>query len=63
MRRTLKANDGRTTFTLIRGRKYTRLYCGFIHYVWTNENIDNILGDYDKQIEHFKENLSIKVAK
>lgn len=61
MRKTLRANDGRTLFTLVRGKKYTRLYCGFINYTWTNETIDDILGDYDKQIEHFKENLSIKI--
>lgn len=44
-------------FTLKRGRKYATLYYGLMKWTWTNNTIDGILGNYDKQVEHFKNNL------
>lgn len=44
-------------FTLNRGRKYTKLFYKMFHYVWTNKTIDDILGSYENQVKHFKENL------
>ena len=58
MQGTYRTNNSNSKFTLVRGRKYTTLYYGFMHWVWTNSAIDNILGDYDKQVEHFKATLN-----
>ena len=54
MKETLK--DGRV---LTRGRRYTRLLNkqGSVIYMRSNENIDNILGSFNSQIEYFNENL------
>jgi hypothetical protein len=44
---------------LVRGRKYTKLLNkqGSVIYMWSNENIDNILGSFDAQIKYFNNNL------
>lgn len=57
MQGTYKTNNSNSKFTLVRGRKNTALYYGLMRWVWTNSVIDNILGGYDKQVEHFKANL------
>lgn len=44
---------------LVRGRRYTRLLNkqGNVISMWSNEIIDNTLGNFDAQIKYFNENL------
>ena len=58
MRQTFKTVSNRE-FVLSRGRKYTRLTKsnGSVLCIWSNENIDNILGSFEDQIKHFEKHL------
>jgi len=45
-------------YLLQRRRKYTNLFLnGSILFTWQNEDIDFRLGDFDKQVEWFKNHL------